>query len=649
MPPPSRHEAVTGPSAEALGRARGTTLPRPWPSKRTRARLRRWGARALLLLPGVGIVLADLSLRHERLAQLDALGKLGYLASASLGAVLWSALVATSARRRGVIRWITLALLLVGAGLAMGGQIYTFGRYQAYLNDRSVLVGTSMMPSIGQQLWFDRATFLRSILPPLAGALILVYACRRLAPTRKRRAYLALDLGVLALLVIAFRPPKSGEQDATFDVLYVNGMGWLLRARWDHNECVERVHPGPRSPIPLPALVVKPPVPRNVLFVLTESVRAQSTCVAYDEHCVWTPFSNRAAPHRIALNQMRSPDSTTAISLAVMWTGLAPTDSRADLHSFPLIYEYARAAGMDTAYWTSQNLLFGNSGAWLEGVPFGHHINATQIEEDPTLEMGADDGKLIAYVKNALGDLKEPFFSVVHLSNTHFPYMIDEELSPFLPESGASGPGYEVEIKNRYQDSIYLQDRAVAELINAVRARPESERTIIMFLSDHGEQMREKGAVGHTGTLYEPEIRIPLWFDAPAGTLTATEEAGLRALADTPLTTLDIMPTLLDLIGAWDAPEVSPFRARMLGQSLLRGGSTPDRVVFMTNCSQLWACAFRNWGAIKGTMKLIANQGDHDWNCFDVANDPDELDNLGPEACGDLQGLVEARLGGRPF
>ena len=32
-------------------------------------------------------------------------------------------------------------------------------------------------------------------------------------------------------------------------------------------------------------------------------------------------------------------------------------------------------------------------------------------------------------------------------------------------------------------------------------------------------------------TLYDQEIRIPAWFDAPRGTLTASEEAHLRALA----------------------------------------------------------------------------------------------------------------------
>jgi len=161
--------------------------------------------------------------------------------------------------------------------------------------------------------------------------------------------------------------------------------------------------------------------------------------------------------------------------------------------------------------------------------------------------------------------------------------------------------------------------------------------------------MHEKGAVGHTGTLYDVEIRIPFWIDAPPGALTEDEEKHLRALANEPVTSLDVMPTLLDLLGLLDAPELASLRARMPGQSLLRGGSPKDRPVFLTNCTELWACAFKNWGAIRGTHKVIANQGDHAWSCFEVATDPDETRPLDLATCGDLAALAESHGHGRPF
>jgi hypothetical protein len=86
----------------------------------------------------------------------------------------------------------------------------------------------------------------------------------------------------------------------------------------------------------------------------------------------------------------------------------------------------------------------------------------------------------------------------------------------------------------------------------------------------------------------------------------------------------------------------------MPGHSLLRGGTPPETPTAMTNCSELWACAFRNWGAISGTRKLLAHEGDHQWGCYDVSTDPLELVDLGTKECADLVPIAEAQRG-RPF
>lgn len=602
-----------------------------------------------MLVPFLLIFARDVSLRHQRIADFDFGSMAFYLLSLTLSALLWTTLLVVAARRRGIEKWFSRVFLFAIALFAVGAQSYTFTRYQAYMDHQSVLVGTSMMPSIWQQLTSDWESFVIALAPPCLAAVLIPIFAQSLAPARPKRARLALDIALVVILCALFIDPERGAvQGQTPDIMYVSALGQLGRALWAHNETVERTHPGTRSPIPLPALHAKPAAPRSLLFVVTESVRAMSTCVEYDKDCVWTPFSNAEAPNRFPLTQMRAVDSTTAISISVMWNGLPPESSRAELHSAPLLWEYAHAAQLDTAYFTSQNLLFGNSGTWLEGLPLTRRVSATELEPDATLEIGADDGKLVDYVTSEIGALREPYAAVVHLSNTHFPYKTDPKYSPFLPEEEATGPGYETEIRNRYADAIYLQDRAVGRLIHAIRSRPDGNRIVIVFISDHGEQMREKGAVGHTGTLYEEEIRVPAWIDAPPGTLTPSEENHLRALKDAPLTTLDIMPTLLDLLGLLDEPKIAPMRAKMPGESLLRGGS-PEHDIFMTNCTELWQCAFKNWGAMRGTTKLIANQGDHSWNCFDLAHDPSELDALAPDKCGDLQALAESKGHGRPF
>lgn len=620
--------------------------------RKKRIRMRRWLARAFVVLVPLLVVAMDFGRRTSRIESFDSFELFFYFLSAGLSVVFWAALVFAATRKRGVGRWVVRVALAVFALLAVGGQVYTYTRYGAYMNHRAVLVGTTFLPSIGQQLWFDKWTFLRCLLPAIGVAITAPLIAQQLAPMRRRnRAGLAIDIAILAALAIAFISPNRGaEQGQPPDAMYISAMGQLMRARWDHNETVERVHPGPRSPEPVPEFAAKPSRPRNVVMIVTESVRAQSVCIDYSTDCKFTPFSNKEVPDRMGITQMRALDSTTAISLSVMWNGLLPTRSREDLHKAPLLWEYAAAAGIQSAYYTSQNLLFGNSGLWLGNQPWTRHVSATQIEQDATYEIGADDGKLVDYVIGDIGQLKEPYFAVVHLSNTHFPYKVDPEDMPFTPEEEATGPGYENEILNRYRDSIYMQDKATGRLVHALRERPESGRTVIVFVSDHGEQMREKGAVGHTGTLWDPEIRIPFWLDAPPDTITEQERETFKGLNKTPVTHLDVFPTMMDLLGFWDAPQLSDLKKDVAGQSLLRGGSSVDKKIAMSNCTELWACAFKNWGAISGTRKLIAHQGSGMWGCYDVAKDPDEEKPLEASECADLLPVAEGTSAGKhPF
>lgn len=636
MSPRSRHE-VAIPEAAPIARVGA--------KRRLRVRLR-WASVAFAtLLPGIAIALGDYHARSDQLRVMDRHEVATYLLWSMVSAGFWGALVYVAIQRKTKLRWLALALLLGGAIFAVGGQAYTFERYRAYINHRAVLVGTSFLPSIRQQLWFDRWPFAKTILPPMFVALALALVGSRFSRFKRSNVLFAVDIGVIALLAALYG--NVGEQGAPPDVLYLSAMGQLSRAHWDHNDTVERVHPGPRSPLALPALTAKPKIQRNVLYVITESVRAMSTCVGYDPDCKYTPFSNEEAKGRLPLRQMRAVDSTTAISLAIMWTGLLPTADRKALHEAPLLWEYAHAAGLETTYWTSQNLLFGNSGTWLAGTPIDRQVSATQIDTEATMEIGASDGKLVDYALGDMGGLKEPYLAVVHLSNTHFPYAVDPDHAPFQPEELNAGPGYETVLRNHYQDAIYLQDMAIGRLIHEVRRRPESARTVIVFVSDHGEQLREHGGAGHTFTLYDEEIRIPFWIDAPQGTLTDDEEKNLRSLENATVTNLDVMPTLLDLMGLLDEPEIQAFRDKMPGHSLLRGG-TPDLRLTMTNCTELWACAFKNWGAMQGHKKLISHQGDFAWRCFDTSLDPGEEHDLGLAACGDLLPLAEDGRG-KPF
>ncbi|MDP8998542.1 MAG: sulfatase-like hydrolase/transferase [Myxococcota bacterium] len=606
-----------------------------------------WVSPALLAVPGLGIALVDWIARRELIAAWPAAIVATYIATLVLGGVLWGALVAAAGAPGASGARV---LLMLGATFAVGAQLYFFGRYHAYMNPRAVIVGTSMLPSVGQQLWSDRASFLRAVLPPVVLAALLVVARRGSASMAHGRAGRALDVAVGALLVAAFGVHAhlaGSQQGASPDVLYVASLGRLAMARWNHDEGVDRARPGPRTPVDVAPIAVRAQR-RSVLFVVTESVRATDACSLPSPDCSTTPFTNALLPDRFGFVQMRALDSTTALSLAVLWSGLPPTASRKTLHTAPLLWEYAHAAGFDTAYWTSQNLLFANSGTWLEGLPLSHRVSATDLERDPTYELGADDARLVDVAVRDLPAMRAPFVGVVHLSNTHFPYVIDDSDAPFQPQTNAFGAGDAAKVHNRYKDAIHRQDALVAHLVGALRAMPGGDHVVVVFVSDHGEQIRERGAIGHTWGVYDEEVRVPFWIDAPRGALTRDEETRLHGLAGSPLTELDVLPTLLDLMGIWDAQEVAPFRRAMPGQSLLRGG-TPGGEVVLTNCSGIFDCAFKNWGAMRGTKKLLATQNSRQWECFDVARDPDEHRDLGVDACGDLRAVAEGEGRGTPF
>jgi hypothetical protein len=344
---------------------------------------------------------------------------------------------------------------------------------------------------------------------------------------------------------------------------------------------------------------------------------------------------------------MRSNASTTAIELAVLWSGLPPVASREDLHGYPLLFDYARSAGFDAAYWTSHHMMFANSRLYVQDLPTSKQCGATELDPLADLDLGADDRLVSARAQAELPELEEPFFAVAHFGNTHVPYLVDPEDAPFQPSLESKAPDDNEAYRNYYRNAAHRQDKSIAELIRAVRSAPFGERTIIVFTSDHGEAFREHGQLGHTGSVLDEEIHVPGWIDAPDGTLTPAEEAALRAARDEPVFHTDVTPTVLDLMGLWEEPAFATYRAQMPGHSLVRPSPGP-KALPLSNCSGIWGCAFKNWGMMRGHLKLEAREWDRAWHCYDVSADPKEERDLGPAACGDLVALADATFGGPP-
>ncbi len=627
-----------------LTRLRGIgRMLRPGPAGRRR-RTRLLGrvlTFAALLAPFLCSLAVDVTRRAGTLVRLVK-GPEWYLrASLAFTLVFWVALLWPAASRRGAVRHVFAALFVLAFTLALGVQGGFWACFTTYMTPDAEIFSHSRFWTLFGTLPFGRAAVWVHLVAAAVCAVLLVRMARKsVRPTRWQRwigppMATAVVVG-MGLAPASYRRPRSSEASASQEQLYFATLVASYQEQFGKTKLtVGQLRPQRRSPEPVPRLDAHPARPRNVLFILQESERYDVTCVDYDPGCkLSNQASNAAAPSRMGLNQMRAHDSTTFLSFSALMTGRVPSAPRKDLLSAPLMFSYAKAGGYHTAYMTSQHIIFGNMRLLMEDEPFDQFACATTIEQEADFDAGANDAHLTDYATAHLDMLPEPFFAVVHYSNNHWPYVYDPKHIFFKGEEkpapkGKKGPD------DFYRNVVYLSDRAVGKLIRSVRKSEKGPRTDIVFTSDHAEGYAEHGYSGHTLTVFDSEIHVPAWIDAPPGTLTEDEEASIRKANNEIVFQTDLSATFLDLMGLWDDPRLAPFRAQMVGHPLTRPERTTAAVP-LTNCSWLWECRASSWGFMRGRRKIVGNQGAAGFSCYDVIDDPAELNDLHEDACREL-------------
>jgi arylsulfatase len=91
----------------------------------------------------------------------------------------------------------------------------------------------------------------------------------------------------------------------------------------------------------------------------------------------------------------------------------------------------------------------------------------------------------------------------------------------------------------RYLALAALVDRAVGDILAALDESGQRDDTVVVFTSDHGE-MAGDHHMSQKGVMYEASVRVPLLIRAPG--------AAPRRVAE-PVSQIDLVPTLLDLLG----------------------------------------------------------------------------------------------------
>jgi choline-sulfatase len=165
--------------------------------------------------------------------------------------------------------------------------------------------------------------------------------------------------------------------------------------------------------------------------------------------------------------------------------------------------------------------------------------------------------------------------------------------------------------RRAYFGNLSYIDEKIGDILETLKACEFDDDTIVLFVSDHGDMLGEKG-LWFKMSFYEGSARVPLLVHAPDrfGQHTVTE----------PTSTLDVLPTLVDLAGG-DVPD------DVDGISLLGAikGEFESRPVF---------CEYAAEGSIapmvmvrQGRYKLNVCLADPD-QLFDLEEDPCETKNL---------------------
>lgn len=569
-------------------------------------------------------VLIDLALRRGRTLQ-------GWTSSPSAAALvvhsvaLWLALAVACGRSLPLRATLGLA-----AGFALAFQGMFFARFSRFL-DRHIARSALLS-------WDDVAPAFLAELPRLAAVVVIVAAVQILwlraitppAPARRRAAALAACL-LLALVPIAVTrkgPPDLRLLDVATSLPFASPERVAVAAT---NVPSLR---SPRTSLP------------NVVLLMTESVRADEYCSEPRASCPTAPQVNALLPDRIGFPQMRSTASFTVLSMSALVTGRAQNIPRSELLRSPTVFDALKALETDgprpyTAYWSAHHAPMFHWDDPKRSVD-SYVTYDTLFEQQGTSDKA--DARLAEMFRARLATLPSPYFVVLHFHDTHVLYGFDEENAPFQPWTRTvnweSMPG----LRNAYRNAIHTQDRSIAAAMRALREDPRWPSTFVFFTSDHGEAFGEHQAIHHGQNLLDEQVHVPAWVAHGDEVLSPGEKAALRANAAGFVTHLDVAPTLLDLYGLWDSPELLPYVEKMPGRSLLRSYSTPPRAAPMTNCSETFPCAFNTWGLLRGDHKLEAQAWDPGWRCRKLESDREIDAPPGDPACESLLDESRAEL-----
>lgn len=347
----------------------------------------------------------------------------------------------------------------------------------------------------------------------------------------------------------------------------------------------------------------------NIILVVSDAIRWDHTSMSGYEHDT-TPNMAEHAEEGAVFEQAYSAASNSRQSYRGLFTGIYPSiigtpestkwgTSFRDEHV--TIAELLRGAGYHTVAISSQDRTFPAKHGALDGF---EEIDRTPIpvenEKGRTVSFKFD--RIISHLSDP--DVDKPQFVWTHLLETHQPYPNGPH--PITFDSGRY---------SKYDSAIRFVDTQMKRLLNFARGPTRRDDTIVIFTADHGQAFKEHGVKLHGQTTYQEEIHVPFLFWGPE------VDAGRY---DTPVSTVDVVPTLLDVLGLSVA---EGYCGKSLADTLHEGASPPSDPVYVESIPDdtrdYFATAF-----VDAPHKLMVNPTAEAAEVYNLEEDPGEQKDL---------------------
>lgn len=211
-----------------------------------------------------------------------------------------------------------------------------------------------------------------------------------------------------------------------------------------------------------------------------------------------------------------------------------------------------------------------------------------------------------------------PFFLLVHYYDPHGAYIPHERFY-----FGGSS-------EDAYDSEVAYTDHFLGKLLALLEENGFLDDTIVVIHADHGDSFGEHGNVAHGGSLFDEVVHVPLLLYVP----------GMPPRrVDDPVGLVDVMPTLLDVMGL---PDPGRLQGRSL-RALLEGGALPRRPVFFESNYP----GNLLYGVYDDGRKLLWDVKSDALSMFDLRTDPLELTNIVSASGEERDRLLETLNGFR--